>query len=73
MDRIEPIAPSPPAIAPVDATQAKVRGPRREERSEAERRRESEARAREAAEQHAGEDERGEDDDTDHPRVDVRA
>ncbi len=69
MDRIEPIPPTPPAIAPIDATHVKVRAVKRESQAEAESR--EEARRREEARLRAG---GGTDEEPpdDQPHVDLR-
>jgi len=70
MDRIEPISPSPPAIAPVDASRVKVRPVKREEGSgERDRREEAERRER----QHGTtEDGRPDEGPGENPHIDLR-
>jgi hypothetical protein len=71
MEGIEPISPTAPAIAPIDATHVKVRGTRREGEDDARDRRE-EARRREEAKRRAVADEDDDERGDDRPHIDLR-
>lgn len=82
MDRIEPVRPSPPTIAPIDATRVQLLGREREaalarqrERERRRRQEEEQAQASQFAEQAQASqlpEQDGDDEQDDRPHIDLR-